>query len=275
MSADPNFEPPELKKPFLTEVAKDIPLPGYDAVDAEAAIPQLTESWPVSRVKSFFLTILYTVAFAITTTVFCLHGSLSIGFPYDERSAASARVTYASILGCVILGPIYFTNQRFMAFMKARSDVINIHTANGRLLKAFGETALFCTIATGVGAFTVTLGYGLIFWPLLYSDNLTTKKMVIDAVLAPVACLLGGFRWAREAISITMWMLVRVPKISTGLEGGKYEKLIRMTYVSSSSSPGFFSNVGCFSVSSSPSSGGSSRAPFPVCHCVSCSSHRA
>ena len=231
MSVNPTFESTEPKKPFPVEVVGGIPPPTYDAIDAEAAIPQPTESQPVSRVKTFFLTILYTVAFAITTTVFCLYGSLSIGFLYDERAAAFARVTYASALGSVILGPIYFTNQRFTTFMKTRNDVVSIHMANGRLLKAVGYTVLVCAIVTGVAVFTATLGYGLIFWPLLYSDDLTTKKMVINAVLTPVACLLGGFRWTREVISITMWMLVRVPKISTGLEGEKYDKLIKIAYV--------------------------------------------
>lgn len=234
MNANTTLESLDLKKSLLTEVVEDVPPPAYDAVDVEPAIPQsrsLPESRLVSRVKTFFLTILYTVAFAIMTLIFCLHGSLAIGFPYDERLAVMTRVTYASILGSVILGPIYFTNQRFMILVKAKNGVVNIHMANGRLLKALGQSLLLCVIAIGIATSAATLGYGLTFWPLVYSDSLSTKKMVVDAVLIPVACLLGGFRWTLEVVTMMMWVLIRIPKISTGLEGGKYDKLIKIAYV--------------------------------------------
>ena len=233
MSANPTFESSELKKQFLTEVVEDVPPPAYDIVDAEAAITPSTppESWLAPPVKTFFLTILCTAAFAITTSVFYLYGSLAIGFPYNERSATYARVTYASILGSVILGPIRFTNQRFMTSIMARGEVVNTHMANGRLLKAFGCLVLLCTIVTGVAASAATFGYGLIFWPLVYSDGLTTEKTVIDAVLVPVACLFGGLRFTREVVSMMMWVLIRIPKISTGLEGVKYDRLIKIAYV--------------------------------------------
>ena len=236
MSANTTLESLDIKKPLLAETvaAEDVPSPAHDVVDVETAIPQLAsspESRPASRVKAFLLTILYTVTFAITTLIFCLYGSLAIGFPYDERFAAFARVTYASILGSVILGPVYFTSKRFVTFMKARNEAVNVHMANGRLLKALGHSVLLCAVVIGVVASAATLGYGLIFWPLVYSDSFSTKKMVIDAVLVPVACLLGGLRWAREVITMTMWILVRVPKISTGLEGSKYDRLIKIAYV--------------------------------------------
>lgn len=234
MSTNPTPESLDLKK-VLIEAVEDIPPPAYDALDVEVAIPRSTsspESRPVSRVKAFFLTILYVVAFVITTLIFCLYGSLAIGHSYDERLAAFARVTYASIFGSVILGPIYFTNQRFMTFMKAKNEVVNTHMANGRLLKAFGHSVLLCAIVTGVAASAATFGCGLIFWPFIYSDSLSTKKMVVNAVLIPVACLLGGLRWTWEAVSVAMWILIRIPRISTGLEGDKYDRLIKMAYVS-------------------------------------------
>ena len=234
MSVTPIFESPDPKKTLLTEVAEDIPPPAYDTVDVEVAVPQSTsspESRPASRVKAFFLTILYTVAFAITTLILCLYGSLVIGCPYDERSATFARVTCASILGSVILRPVYFTNQRFVTFMKGKNEVVSAHVANGRLLKGFGHSVQLCAIVIGVAASAATLGYGLIFWPLVYSDSLSTKKMVVNAVLIPVACLLGGLRWTREVVSMMMWILIRIPKISTGLEGDKYNKLIKIAWV--------------------------------------------
>jgi hypothetical protein len=160
-----------------------------------------------------------------------------------------ARVAYASILGSVILGPIYLSDQRFMTFMKARREVVNIHLANGRLLKAFGCSMLLSVIVTGVVVSAATLGHGLIFWPLVYSDGLTTRKMVIDAVLIPVACILGGIRWTLEMVSMTAWILIRIPKISTGLEGGKYDRLMKIACGFSCPFPGFFSDIGCcFSV---------------------------
>ena len=234
MSANTTLESLDLKKSFLTEVAEDVPPPAYDAVEVETAIPQLTSSpefQPGSRVKTFFLTILYTVAFAIMTLIFCLNGSLAIGFPYDERSAVFIRATYASILGSAILGPIYFTNQRFTTLVKMRNEVVNIHMVNGRLLKALAHSLLLCAIVTATVISAAVLGYGFIFWPLVYSDNLSTKKMVVNAVLIPVACLLGGLRWTWELVAMMMWILIRIPKISTGLEGDKYDKLIKMAYV--------------------------------------------
>ena len=249
MSISMTFESPDLEKPFLTEVVDDIPSPAYDATDVEAVIPQPTpspESLPVSRVKAFFLAILYILAFAITTSVICLCGSISIGFPYDERSAVYRRVVCASVLGSVILGPIYLTNRRFMTFMKGRKEVTHIHLANGRLLKALRYLLLLLTVATGVIAVTATFGHGLVFWPLAYSESRTTKKMVVDAVLVPVACLLGGLRWTREVVGMAMWVLVRIPKISTGLGGAKYDRLIKISHVYSFSFLGFFSDVGRF-----------------------------
>jgi len=235
MSANTSFEFPDLRKPLLAEVLEvGTPSSTCDVTDVEAAIPQTTpspESRPVSRVKAFFLTVLYTLVFAFTTSVVCLCGSVSIGFPYDERSAVYTRVTFASILGSVVLGPIYFTNQRFMVFVKGRNEVVHAHVANGRLLKALGRSLLLFTVATGAVGTAAAFGYGLVFWPLVYSDNCTTKKMVVDAVLVPVACLLGGLRWTREVVGMAMWVLVRIPKISTGLEGDKCDKLIKISCV--------------------------------------------
>lgn len=234
MSADTTLKSLDPKKPLLTETVEGVPPPAYDAVDVEPAIPQPTsspESRPVSRVKTFFLTVLHTAAFAIVTLIFCLHGSLVIGFPHDERLAAFIRATYASILGSTILGPIYFTNQRFTTILKARNEIINIHAANGRLLKASGHSLLLCGIVIGMVTPAATIGYGLVFWPLVYSENLSTKKMVVDAVLIPAACLLGGLRWTWELVTMTMWILIRIPKISTGLEGDKHNRLIKIAYV--------------------------------------------
>jgi len=235
MSADPSFEFPDLQKPPLTEVVEDVPPPAYDALDIEAAIAQSAaspKSQPESRVKTFFLTtILYTIAFAIAAAAFGIHGSWLIGFPYDEELEAFARAAYASILGSVILGPVYFTNKRFMGYMGARKEAANTHMANGRLIKALGHSLLFFNIVTVAAAFAAALGYGLIFWPLEYSESLSTGKMVVNAIFIPVASLLGGLRWTYEMVSIAMWILVRAPKISTGLEGEKYERLIKIVCV--------------------------------------------
>jgi len=157
------FEPPDLK-PFPTEVLEATLSPACGAADVEVAIPQPTpspESRPVSRVKAFFFTALYTLVFAITTSVVCLCGSVSIGFPYDERSAVYTRVTCASILSSVVLGPIYFTNRRFITSMKERNELVHVHIANGRLLKALGRSLLLLTVAIGVVATAATFGYGL------------------------------------------------------------------------------------------------------------------
>ena len=229
MNPDSNAEAFDLKKPLLAEIVEDNA--SRPAVDLEASVPQLTsssESRPVFRVKAFFSRILYTVAFAIVTLILCLHGSSTIGFPRDERSAVYARTTYASILGSVVLGPVYFTNKWFMTSTKAKYQSVNIHLANGRLLKALGHSVLFCAVVTGIVASAASLGHGLIFWSLVYSESASTEKMVIDAVLVPVACLLGGLWLAYEMISVAMWGLIRIPRISTGLEGDKYDRLMKM-----------------------------------------------
>jgi hypothetical protein len=234
MSADTTLESLDLKKPLPTEVVEDVPPPAYDVVDVETAIPQSTvspESRPVSRVKTFFLTILYTAAFAIMTLIFCLHGLLVIGLPHDEKPAVLTRATCASILGSVILGPIYFIGQRSVTLVKARNEVVNIHIANGRLREALGHSLLLCVIIIGVVTSAAAFGYGLIFWPLVYSESFSTKKMVVDAVCIPAACLLGGLRWTWEVATMMMWILIRIPKISTGLEGDKHSKLIGIAYV--------------------------------------------
>ncbi|KAF9652655.1 hypothetical protein BDM02DRAFT_2542728 [Thelephora ganbajun] len=236
MNANPTIDPLDLEKPPPTEAVEDVPPPAYDVVDLETAIPQSApspESRPVSRVKAFFLTILYTVLFVVMTLIFCLQGSLAFGSPHDKRSAALARAIYASILGSVALGPICFTYQRFMTFMKARNEAVNIHTANGRLLKALGHSVLLCAIVIGVVASAAMLGCGLImiFWPIVYSDSLSAKRMVVDAVLVPVACLLGGLRWTYEMVNMMMWVLIRIPKISTGLEGDKHGRLMKIAIV--------------------------------------------
>lgn len=236
MSADSIIESSDFKKPFLAGVVEDVPPPlTKDAVDVEVSIPQPTlspESRPISRVKALLFKVLHTVAFAIVTLILLLRGSLSIGFPRDERSAVFTRTTYAGILGSAILGPVFFTNKRFMIFMKARYETINIHIANGRLFKALGSSALLSAVVIGIVASAASLGHGLIFWPLVYSESVPTEKMVVDAVLVPVACLLGGLRWTYEMVSITIWVLVRIPKISTGLEGDKYDRLMKTAYVS-------------------------------------------
>jgi len=103
--------------------------------------------------------------------------------------------------------------------------------ANGRLLKAFRDTVLVCVVVTGAVAFAATVGYGLIFWPLVYPENLPTKEVVVNAALISAACVLGGLRWAYEMISITMWILVRIPKISAGLEGDRYWKLVKIAII--------------------------------------------
>lgn len=235
MNADSNIQPPDLKKSPPTEVVGDGLPPGKEAIETEASILQLSpspESGRISRVKTFFFTILHTAAFAIVTLLLCLHGSMIIGFPYDERSSVFARTTYASILGTLVLGPVFFTNERFMTFVKARYEIINTHTANGRLFKALWHSVLLSAVAVGTVAFAASFGHGFIFWSLVYSESVPTEKMVIDAVLVPVACLLGGFRWTYEVVSIAMWVLIRIPKISTGLEGDKYDRLMKMAYVS-------------------------------------------
>ena len=232
MNAGSNIESSDLKKSPLPGV-EECDTPPYDVVDAEAAVPQHTPSPEsrLSRVKTAFLIIQYTVTFVIAALLFCLRGSVSIGFPYDERSACYTRATYASILGSVILGPVYFTSERFMTFMKARHEIVNIRIANGRLLKALGHSIPLYAVMIGIVASAASLGYGLIFWPLVYSNNLPTEKMALDAVLVPVACLLGGLRWAYEMVTLTMWVLIRIPKISTGLEGNKYDRLLKITCV--------------------------------------------
>lgn len=235
MSADSNIEPSGLKKPLFAGVAEDgPPVAGNDGVDAEAPIIQTTcslESQPIYRSKAFFFTVLYTVAFAVVTLILCLHGSLTIGFPYDERPAVFTRVAYASILGSAILGPAYFTSKRFTTFMKTRHETINIHMANGRLLKTLGHSVLLSAVVTGVVGSAASVGHGLIFWPLVYSESVPTEKMVVGSVLVPVACLLGGLRWTYEIVSIAMWVLIRIPKISSGLEGDKYDRVMKIAYV--------------------------------------------
>jgi len=228
MSVNPSFKSPDLKEPLLTEVVEDVPPPAYDAPDVKAAIAQPTtspESQQVSRVKMFFLTILYTIAFTIATLFFCLYGSLT----NDEASTAIA--VFGSILGSVILGPIYFTNQRFMACVKARNEVISIYIANGRLVEAFRHSLLHCAIVTGVVASAATIGCGLIFWPFAHVGDLSTEKMLVGTVLVPVACLHSGLRWTYEAVSMAMWILVKIPRISTGLEGEKYDNLLKTACV--------------------------------------------
>ena len=228
-------KPFDLEK-LPAEVVKDVSLPpASSSIDVEVAVPQPTpppEFPQATRLRTFSLTILYTVAFAVATLIFCLHGSLLIGFPqYDERLAASWRATYASILGGVVLGPVYFTSERFMTYLKAKNEVVNTHLANGRLLKTFGHSALVCAVAIAAAMSAAALGLGLIFWPLVYSDAVPAEKMVVDAILVPVACLLGGLRWVYEMVSMAMWTLIRIPKISTGLEGSKYNRLVRIAYV--------------------------------------------
>lgn len=232
MSAGTALDSPDLKKLPLAEVpvVEDVPPPAYDASDVETTILPPISS-PESRIKAFFLTAMYTMIFAITALIFCLYGSLVIGFAYDERLAAFTRVTYASILGSFVLGPIYFTNQRFMTCIKTRNRVVNVQLANGRLLKALGHSLLLCAAVTGVVASAATIGYGLIFWPFVYSDSLSTKEMVVAAVLVPVASLLGGLRWTLEVVTMTMWILIRIPKISAGLEGAKRDRLIKIAFV--------------------------------------------
>jgi len=168
---------------------------------------------------------LYTVAFAIATLFLCLCGSLT------NADEAPAIAVFASISGCVILGPIYFTSQRFMACMKARNEVVSIHIANGRLAKAFRHSLPLCAIMTGVAASAATFGCGLIFWPLVQIAGLPTRRAVVGTVLVPVACLHGGLRWTYEIVSIAMWILVKIPKISTGLEGEKYDNLVKIACV--------------------------------------------
>lgn len=235
MSAGIAFESPDLKKSPLAEVpVEDVPPPAYEAADVETAIsPPISspESRPVSRIKAFSLAALYTITFAITALVFCLYGSLVIGFSYDERLAAFTRVTYASLLGSFLLGPIYFTNRRFVTCIKTRNEVTNIHLANGRLLKALGHSLVLCAAVIGLVASAATIGCGLIFWPFVYSDGLSTKKIVVAAVLVPVASLLGGLRWTLEVVTMTMWVLIRIPKISTGLEGAKFDRLVKIAFV--------------------------------------------
>jgi len=232
MSAGTTFDSPDLKTALLAEVpVEDVPPPAYDATDVEIAIhPPMSspEFRLVSRIKAFSLTALYTMIFAITTLIFCLYGSLVIGFSYDERLAAFTRVTYASLFGSAVLGPIYFTNRRFVACVKTRNEVANIHLANGRLFKALGHSLLLCAAVIGVATSAATIGCGLIFWPFVYSDGLSTKKMAVAAILIPAASLLGGLRWTLEVVTMTMWILIRIPKISAGLEGAKYDRLVKI-----------------------------------------------
>lgn len=233
MSVNPTLESSDLKKLSIPEVVEDVPLPTYDTVDLEAANPRSTPSEfrPASRVKTFFLTALYTAAFTITTLMFCLHGLVFIGSPYNERLEVFERGIYASIFGSIILGPMYFTNQSFMTFAKARNEVINIHMTNGRLIRAFRDLALFCAVVVGAVVSAATLGSGLVFWPLVHSNDPFTKNMAVDAALTPIAGLFGGLRWSYEVIGMMIWTLVRIPRISTGLEGDKYENLIKIACV--------------------------------------------
>ena len=230
MNGDLETKPFDLEK-LPAEVVTSLP---PASSDAEVAVSQLTpppEFPQASRLEAFSLTFLYTVAFAVATLIFCLHGSLVIGFPYDERLVAFSRATYASILGSLVLGPVYFTNERFITYLKAKNEVVNTHLANGRLLKTFGHSVLLCAVAIAAVMSASALGLGLIFWPLVYSDTVPTEKMTVDAILVPVACLLGGLRWAYEMVSMVMWTLIRIPKISTGLEGNKYDRLVKIACV--------------------------------------------
>ena len=79
MSANTTFEFLDLKKPFLAEVAGDVPSPTYDATGVQTSIPQPTPS-PGSRVKTFFLTI-YIPWCSQSQHLF----SVSVGFPYGEH----------------------------------------------------------------------------------------------------------------------------------------------------------------------------------------------
>lgn len=226
MGANSTFEASNLTKLPLVEVEEGVPPPAYDAIDAETAVPNPSPEIRPSRAKALFFS---TAAFTITTLIFCLYGSLAIGFPYDEREAAFKRVTFASILGGIILGPVYFTSKGFVTFASARHEVINNRIANGKLFRAFGHSVILCAVVIAVVASAASLGYGLVFRQLVYSDSVPTEKMVLDAVLVPVACLIGGIRWAYEMLNISMWVLVRMPKISTGFEGAKHDRLVGIT----------------------------------------------
>lgn len=230
MGTDSTIEASDLKKLPLVEDGEDVPPPAYDAIGTEAAVPIHSPEICPSWVKTFFFTTFFTVAFTITTLIFCLYGSLAIGFPYDEREAGFKRVTFASILGGVILGPIYFSSRGFMTFIRTKHEVINNRIAKGKLFRAFGHSVILCAVVVGVVASAASLGYGLVFRPFVYSESAPTEKMVLDAVLVPVACLIGGIRWAYEMLNISMWVLIRIPNISTGFEGAKYDRLMKITY---------------------------------------------
>lgn len=223
MGADSTIEASDLTKLPPVEVEEGVPPPAYDAIDAEAADPNPSPEICPSRAKPLLFS---TVAFTITTLIFCLYGSLAIGFPYDEREAAFKRVTFASIFGSVILGPVYFTSKGFITFASARHEVINNRIANGNLFRSFGHSVILCAVMIGVVASAASLGYGLVFWQLVYSDSVPTEKVLLDAALVPVACLIGGIRWAYEMLNISMWVLIRIPKISTGFEGAKHDRLV-------------------------------------------------
>ena len=231
MSAESRIKPPDLEKPLPAEVVEGDAPPAKETVNAEASVPPPTPSpelRPISRVKALFLTTSYTVAFAIVTLVLCLHGSLTTDA--HDRSVFIAR-TYASILGSVALGPVYFTNKRFMVSMKARHEAINIRLANGRLCKALGHSVRLGFIVIGVVASAALLGHGLTSWPLVHFKMVSALDVANGAIHIPCACLLSGLRCVYEMVSITMWVLIRVPKISTGLEGDKYDRLMKIAYV--------------------------------------------
>lgn len=141
-----------------------------------------------------------------------------------------ARLAYASFLGSVVLGPIYFTNQRFVALTKTRIEAVIINIANGKLVFASAYLSLLYIFVTAIAVSAATVGYGLILWPLVYSESLSTKEMVDDAAIIPLTCFFGALRWIWEMYSITLWSLIRLPKISIGLEGEKYDRLIKIRH---------------------------------------------
>ncbi|KAF9787878.1 hypothetical protein BJ322DRAFT_586429 [Thelephora terrestris] len=110
----------------------------------------------------------------------------------------------------VLSSDLFTSPARFMTCTKARHEIINIRIANGKLSKAFQQSVPLWAVVICVVASAASLGYGLISWSLVYSDSLSTGKIVLGAVLVPVACLLSGLRWAYEMVSSTMWVLIRV-----------------------------------------------------------------
>lgn len=227
MSPNPSPSSPNLGKPLHTE---GVHPPVYNPTGAEAATPQSTTSpefQPETQFDTNILAFLYTIVFIFTTVGLCWLGSYNITVQPDEQQQAFARLIYASLLGSIVLGPILFTNRRFSDFKKAKAEAFMVHTANGRLLEALKHISfLYIVIVIGASAIAATVGYGLIFWPLVYSESLSTMKMVEDAAIIPLACFLGGFRLLWAVYNILLWTLIRVPKIS-GLEGEKYDKLIK------------------------------------------------